>query len=165
MYISVNLKKNKIILIWPIQIFKIFANLFNSIMVIPFLEIFFSILNCPKLKLTFSDINCYQNSYIAHCLFASIGIIIVLFFSFVFGKFYFDIKKLSNNLKNRENSNHDFSQLIMKIIFILCFEFVTDLLDSQKIVISLVLLIGSSYLFFLIWIGKPFFFTHTQKVF
>ena len=133
-------------------------------MLIPFLEIIFSIFNCNELKKIFDEINCFQGVYIAHTLFAFLGTILVLFFSFVFGKFYFDVKTLSKNQKNRESSNYDFSQLVIKIMIVVLFE-VTDLINSYNVIISLILVITSSFLYFRILIEKPFFFLKTQKVF
>ncbi len=158
------LKKNKLMFLWPIHIFKLFATLFNSILIIPFLEIFFSILNCNKLQKNFPSVACYQAEYIAHTLFACVGTIITLFFGYVFATYFYDIKTLTNNYKNRQNTSFDVTMLIVKVLIVLFFEFFSDILDSQNVILSLILLISSTLLFFRIWIEKPYYFISTQKV-
>jgi len=147
-YLSVALKKNKLMFLWPIHIFKLF----------------FSILNCNKLQKNFPNVACYQAEYIAHILFACVGTILTLFFGYVFSTYFYDIKTLTNNYKNRQNTSFDVSMIIVKVLIVLFFEFFSDILDSQNVILSLILLISSTFLFFRIWIEKPYYFISTQKV-
>lgn len=164
-YLSINLKKNKILFLWPINIFKVFANIFNSILLIPFFEICISILNCKKLNMYFPEVSCYQNEYIAHTIFAIIGILVTFFFSMIFSLFYFDLKTISNNRKNRQNDIIELSLTLLKILFVLVFEIFSQFLDSQNFILSLILLFGTAFIYYHLKIHQPFLFFSTYKVY
>ena len=162
-YFAFQLKGSTLPFYWPISILRNLAMFLNSILLLPFCEIFLSFFNCKAL-LTNYNMTCFQGEHIAHTFFAIIGIIILLIFSIILAIFYFDIKTITNNTRNRENTSYDINDVLFKIIIVFVFEFLPDIVDKDNLFISFLLLIGSWVLFVRLSLAYQYFFKMVHKV-
>ena len=120
-YLSMNLKNTYENNYLSLEIFRLFGMLFNPGLIIPFYDILFIAFDCNKLN----ELNqtCFQGVLIMHVIFAGIGVLIILFFSFIFAFFYFEAKTLPENNCKMWTPSYKITQLFNKLAVVIFFRF------------------------------------------
>ncbi len=99
-FLSLSINKNLQLNPWPLNIFKNLAMFINTILLIPILQIFFFIFNCKEISKLY-QLQCFVGEHLAHTIFAALGLLMFLIFSYLIAIFYFDIRTITSNYRNR----------------------------------------------------------------
>ena len=114
-------KKSSTILTYALKMMSIYASLLNTVLVIPFFNAFFSIIFCSENSLIHKEIICYNGIYYWHLSVSILGIILLIFFSFLFSILFIDINPNSTLPFASPQTYTIFYKLFLKIFLPLYF--------------------------------------------
>lgn len=143
LYVAISIKTGdrQFTFVSGITFFIYSANLFNSVLLIPLLHLVSSIFNCSQsLKPRFADVGCFEGSHMAAFIMAVFSTIIILYFSFIFAFFLFEVSVERNSICSKIHNLYDKLLVALKISQVFAFEVLSSHLDEQNFLLSLLIL-------------------------
>ncbi|KAL4464830.1 hypothetical protein ABPG74_011391 [Tetrahymena malaccensis] len=156
-------QKNKQVsgfVIYGLKLLSFFGILVKTVQPLPFFDIFLNVIVCQSSK--FTDIQCYSGLYFIYVTLSVIGLLIQVFFSFIFNMTMIDMNPFSKLPFATPPNSMTEIKLLLK--FILCLYFAIDY--KAQLQLTLTILLTLYYVIFLVqtYNKLPYYDNITQKV-
>ena len=173
--LAYDINRKKAVPLYPVFMFNILAQYFNSVLFLPFTQVFLPFFHCDSFFSYHSDLYhkdknfCSSAQGVILTTFAAIGMVLTAIFSFLFALLYFDMKLQKGHYQWRLSPVLHLSILIGKFFVAICFEVVdktTELTLTNKMLISGFLFFAMIVLSYIILIRRTLFFSLiTHKIY